>query len=329
MSYPDALHFLPAALSIPGLTFRLFQGDSDIPALEAVREAVQAVDGPLWLPGPDTYTDAVCDPTQDCLLAEVSGNVIGYTWLDWWEEGDGTRLYLLLGWIVPAWRRKGIGRGLLHWQEQRLLHIAQKHPAPGLHLFGANADESQIANRALLLSEGYSVAFTPVTMACQIPETLVPLEPMPDGLVLRPIAVEHLPIIYAANSEAFQESRVGYIQDSYETFLHDLHWPDVDTSLWLIAWDGNEIAGLVINFIDDAGGHTPWVAVRRPWRRRGLAKALMTRTIRLFQQKDVKLAKISTIAENAGKSVHLYESVGYRVVSRHPRYRKPMPIDNA
>jgi mycothiol synthase len=328
MSHTDAFLVLPDAPTIPGLTFHLFQGEADIPVLTAVREAVRVVDGNIWLPGPDTVSNPACDPAQDCLLVEVNGIGIGYSWLDWWEEVDGTRLYLLPGWIVPEWRRKGIGRALLHWQEQRLRLIAQTHPATGPFIFGANADESQPASRALLLSEGYSVAFTFVHMVCQLPDTPISLAPLPDGLVLRPAEAEHLQAIYAANEEAFQDSRAGHIRESYASFFQDLHWPEVDTSLWFIAWDGDEIAGLVINEIAGARGHTPWVAVRSPWRRCGLGKALMTRTIRRFQEQGVKQAGISTIAENPGRSVHLYESVGYRVVERQPRYRKPMFAGN-
>ncbi len=324
MSDTKAFLLLPDAPAIPGLTFRFFQGEADIPALEAVRQKVRAVDGDIWLPGPDTDADAVCNPMQDCLLAEVDGKVIGYTWLDWWKEVDGTRLYLLLGWIVPEWRRRGIGRTLLRWQEQRLRHIAKTHPITGPLLFGGNADETQPANRALLLSEGYQVAYTYVNMVCQLPHTPITLAPLPDGLVVRPVEIAHLPAIYAANKEAFQETRTGHLDESYENFLQGLHWPKIDTSLWFIAWDGDEVAGLVITLIDEAGGHTPLVAVRRSWRQRGLAKALMTRTLRSLQEQKVTQTELWTVAENRWKSVHLYESVGYRIVERQPRYRKPM-----
>src|ERR1700731_1947096 len=101
MSNTKASLELPDAPAILGLTFRLFQGEADFPALEAVRQQVRAIDGDIWLPGPDTDADAICDPAQDCLIAEVDGLVIGYTWLTWWKEVDGTRLYLLLGWIIP------------------------------------------------------------------------------------------------------------------------------------------------------------------------------------------------------------------------------------
>jgi mycothiol synthase len=325
MSYTHV--FLPDAPSIAELTFRLFQGETDMPALEAVREAVRAVDGDLWLPGPDTDPDAVCNPAQDCLLAEGDGEVIGYTWLTWWEEMDGTKLYLHLGWLVPQWRRKGIGRALLRWQEQRLRQIAQTQqaqPDTGKRFFGGNADDIQPANRALLLSEGYRVAFTYVQMVCQLPSTPVALAPLPAGMEVRPVEREQLPAMYAANHEAFSESHDS--NDTYEEWLSELGGQEPDTSLWVVIWDGDQIAGLVITTSDEEGAHTPWVAVRKSWRRRGLGKALMTRMLQKVQARGLAQAEIQTVAENPGKSVHLYESVGYQVMKRQPRYRKPMSV---
>jgi GNAT superfamily N-acetyltransferase len=161
MSNTHATLTLPDAPVIPGLVFRFFQGEVDFPAIEAVRKQVQAVDGDIWFPGPDTDPNDVCDPLHDCLIVEVDGQVVGYTWLTWWSE-PAIELFLHLGWLVPEWRRKGIGRALLRWQEQRLRQIAQSQSATKPCMFGGNADETQPGNRALLLSEGYTLAFTMV-----------------------------------------------------------------------------------------------------------------------------------------------------------------------
>jgi ribosomal protein S18 acetylase RimI-like enzyme len=327
MDQRNPFQHLPDAPAIPGLTFRLFQGEADILALKALRQEIEAIDGNTWFPGPDTVSAPTCNPLQDCLLAEVDHKLIGSTWLTWWTENGGTQLYLHLGWITPAWRRKGIGRAILRWQELRLREIAKTQQlAAGSRIFGANADEGQSDNRALLLSEGYQVAFTLVEMRCQIPEAPLQVTPLPDGLVIRPVEETQLPAIYAANDEAFQESQTGHIRHSYDDFLRDLHWPQADTSFWFIAWDGDQVAGLVISEIDDEGGHTLWVAVRRPWRQRGLAQALMTRSIQHFQERGVKQARLFTMMENRWRSVHLYESVGYQIVKRYPRYRKPIEL---
>src|ERR1019366_1872218 len=218
--------------------------------------------------------DDVCNPLHDCLIVEVDDQVIGSTWLTWWSE-PAVELFFHLGWLVPEWRRKGIGRALLRWQEQRLRQIVQAQPTTKPCVFGGNADETQPGNRALLLSEGYTLAFTIVRMTCQLPTEPIQLTPLPDGLEIRQVSRDQLPAIYAANVEAFSESHDSL--ETYETWLSELGGPDLDTSLWVVAWDGDQIAGHVISTSDEEGTHTPWVATRRPWRRRGLGKALMTR----------------------------------------------------
>ena len=320
MSQTKSYLTLPDAPAIPGLAFRLFQGEGDFPAIEAVRKNVQAVDGDTWLPGPDTDPDPVCSPLHDCLIVEVDGQVIGYTWLVWWSERK-VELFLPLGGLVPEWRRKGIGRALLRWQEQRLRQVAERLSPTNPCVFGGNADETQPGNRALLLSEGYTVAFTVVWMTCQLPTEPIQLAPLPDGLEIRAVSRDQLPAIYAANEDAFAESYDSL--ESYNTWLRKLGGPDLDISLWVVAWDGDQIAGYVISTSDEEGAHTPWVGVRRSWRRRGLGKALMTRMLHRCQERGIQQADLGATVENPGKAVHLYESVGYQVVERMPRYRKP------
>lgn len=328
MSDTYSFLILSGAPAIEGLTFRLYAGGKDIEGMKKVQEAVTAVEGEVWMPRPDTEPETALDPAQDILIAEINGDTIGYTWFEWWSEADGTRLYLHLGWIVPEWRRKGIGRAILRWEENRLRQIASGQPDSGPRFFGGNADENQPDDRALLLSEGYKVAFTVVYMTCQVPTTPVQLAPLPVGVEIRPVRKEHFSEIYEIVKESFAGSRTGYTQSTYEVFLTDLGGPETGTTFWLAAWDGDRIAGLVISSADGAEAKTPWVGVRPAYRQQGLGKALMTRTIRLFQERGIKRAELSTIAENPGQSVHLYESVGYGVTSRHPRYRKPLVLQD-
>jgi GNAT superfamily N-acetyltransferase len=52
--------------------------------------------------------------TPDMLIATIDNQVIGYAHVFWrWEEENNTFVFLPLGWILPQWRRKGIGTTLL------------------------------------------------------------------------------------------------------------------------------------------------------------------------------------------------------------------------
>ncbi|GER90365.1 putative acetyltransferase, GNAT [Dictyobacter vulcani] len=317
---------LPAAPQIPGLVFRLFRGEADYPAIDHIQQAVKQVDGDIWMKTRADFSARDCattNPFEDCLFVEINGEVIGYSWIDWWTESNGIQLYLLLGWILPEWRRKGIGRTLLHWQEQRARQIAATQAPSECRMFGANVDETQPAALAFFLGEDYRLAFTVVDLQRLLSEPLQ-LAPLPAGVELRPVTPEQYPAIYELNEATFRESNNGYTEQSYEEFLQDVIKPTTDTSLWCIAWEGEQVVGLVINEIVDGSGKTPWVAVRKDWRRRGLGRALMTHSLQRFQEREIQLASLTTILESISNAVGLYERVGYRIVKRMPRYRKPM-----
>jgi len=63
-----------------------------------------------------------------------------------------------------------------------------------------------------------------------------------------------------------------------------------DPSLWQVAWEGDQVAGGVLGYLDPAEneeearkrGYTECVWVWRPWRRRGLARALLVRSVAMF-----------------------------------------------
>ena len=95
--------------------------------------------------------------------------------------------------------------------------------------------------------------------------------------------------MWQADVEAFRDHWGGF-DDSEGSFERLLARPSTDLSLWLVAFDGDEVAGGVLNAIDVAenamlGQPIGWLAsvfTRRQWRRRGLASALIARSLQLL-----------------------------------------------
>jgi ribosomal protein S18 acetylase RimI-like enzyme len=108
--------------------------------------------------------------------------------------------------------------------------------------------------------------------------------------------------------------------------------PDFDPSLWRVAWQGDQVAGMVLSFIDKdeneiyghKRGYTENICVRRPWRRQGLAKALIALSLIALKERGMTEAGLGVDAENISGALHLYESMGYRVVKTSTIYRKPI-----
>src|SRR5206468_1875506 len=119
--------------------------------------------------------------------------------------------------------------------------------------------------------------------------------PVPEGLEIRDVLPEHLPAIWAADQEAFRD-HWGFspaTDADYHRFVND---PVTgDTSLWRVAWDGEEVAGQVRSFVNEDEnerfgrllGHTEFISVRRPWRRRGLARALIAASFPLLRARGM------------------------------------------
>jgi ribosomal protein S18 acetylase RimI-like enzyme len=65
--------------------------------------------------------------------------------------------------------------------------------------------------------------------------------------------------------------------------------------------------------------------VRRPWRKRGLGRALLVRSLALFRERGMTEVVLGVDTENPSGALHLYESTGFRQLRQHASYRKPLP----
>jgi GNAT superfamily N-acetyltransferase len=216
----------------------------------------------------------------------------------WWDEADGTRLYLLDDPADDQWARD---------------HAAA-NPPPGTAMLGANAFSP--SEEAAVRAAGFHLAFTRVQMSVDLVEPSLPK--LPQGFELRPASPADHRAVFDGNAEVFGTSSLGYIQDTFDEFEKEIAEDYPDYSLWTLAWAGDELAGWVISSPVD----TPWVGVRPQWRRRGLATALMRANHFQLWTYGVRTASLWTIEENPTGSVALYASLGYRIVTREPRYRK-------
>jgi ribosomal protein S18 acetylase RimI-like enzyme len=108
--------------------------------------------------------------------------------------------------------------------------------------------------------------------------------------------------------------------------------PDFDSSIWCVAWQGDQVAAMVISCIykglnetfERKRGFIDNICVRRPWRGQGLAKALIARNLIALMELGMTEAGLLVDAENKSGALHLYESMGFQVVKREVVYRKPL-----
>jgi mycothiol synthase len=104
--------------------------------------------------------------------------------------------------------------------------------------------------------------------------------------------------------------------------------------LWVVAWDGDLVAGVVQNWIwtaenaslGVARGWLEHISVRRPWRRRGLARAITATALRRLRDAGMDDAMLGVDSENANGALGLYEGLGFAIHSRSSAYRRPLVV---
>ena len=107
--------------------------------------------------------------------------------------------------------------------------------------------------------------------------------------------------------------------------------PTFDPTLWVVAYDGDEVAGGVINAIhpfenEALGINRGWlhsVFTRRAWRRRGLARALIARSLVLLKERGLDEGVLGVDADNPTGALGLYEKIGFVTFERSTAWRRP------
>lgn len=324
---------LSDAPALPGLTFRFFRDERDFAALVAVIEACQEHDkvDPLsseaGLPTVDelakSFSEAEnIDLATDMLLACMEEKVIGFQWVRWWQQADGTWVYYHRGRVVPEWRNRGIGTATLHWVEGRIQELVQAHGSQQQAVYRANTTSHEASYNQLLFENGYAPVHSFVEMGYD-PDKPLPDAVLPEGFRLEPARSDQFRAIWLANEEAFEEEwgHRRATDEDYVIFLGNIvSNPGFDPALWQIAWHGDEIAGVALCEITPRGvGEISELSVRAQWRHHGLGKALLVHALHALRDHGVEHIRIFTDAENARR---LYESVGFRVLTDYIRYQK-------
>ena len=119
--------------------------------------------------------------------------------------------------------------------------------------------------------------------------------------------------VHQALEEAFAEHfRFAPMRlDEWER--HQFAYTGLDTRLWLVAWDGAEVAGTCLAFDNPDRGYVDDLAVRKPWRGRGLGLALLLESFARLEARGQTEVVLGVDSENATGALALYQRAGMRV----------------
>jgi mycothiol synthase len=337
-----------AALDLPGLPAgvraRPLDPASDFPALAAFMADVNIADGHPEVHTPeevaiDWRRTTGFDPTRDALVLEDAAGFVAHLNVDA-QVRDGKVVHWIEGWVRQDRRREGIGRALLRWAERHEADRVRRgeSPEPGVPQFiGFGVLESNPAAMAFAAGSGYAPIRYGFEMRRPLDQPIPDLE-LPPGIELRPVREADHRKIWDADTEAFRDHWEARVRDEGDFEARYAH-PDLDTSLWRVAWDGDEVVGAVMNENFPAenarnGRLVGWlehVSVRKAWRGRGVAKALITASMRALRDRGMAYAALGVDAGNPTGALALYEALGFRPYEKWITHRKALatatPLD--
>jgi ribosomal protein S18 acetylase RimI-like enzyme len=256
-------------------------------------------------------------PADDVFVALDDGQIVGYA--DANLPADEAGVVHLDVRVSPG--RKDAAELLLRAVERRAGELG----GPETRL-RASALERDEAYRGCLSRRSFEIVRSSFTMEIDLARPTD--EPVwPDGLRSRPFEREEARAVYDAYVEAFAE-HWGFVAESFADWCTWNVGASDDTSLWRVVEDRGEIAGLCMSKPsrgpDETLGWLSVLAVRGPWRRRGLARALLLESFGLFRSIGRRRAGLGVDGDNTTGALALYLGAGMKVTSRWDAWERAL-----
>lgn len=321
---------------VPGLLLRPVRWPEEASTLNDINNAGRIATGNLEVLSVEgilnDYAHLVhCDLATDLRVVEHDGRPVAYVRVEWRDEMRGGRCHgqvLATRPDAPA----GTFDAILDWAEARSRAVAATLPSDRPATLGAFLNEETPGHRAVLASRGYGAVRFFFGM---VRPTLddVPEVPLPPGVEVRTVRPEHMRAIFEAEVAAFSGHWGAGVDDGGEArWLAFRDEPLNDLSLWQVAWAGDSVVGMVRSYINPGdleilGVRRGWcenISTHADWRGRGIAKALIARSLVALRARGLTEAALGVDAENETGALRFYRSMGFAERTRETDFRRPL-----
>jgi len=219
--------------------------------------------------------------------------------------------------VHPDFHGRGIATALLTRAESRAREVGTRSLKAGT--FAENA-------AALRLFEhlGYREARRYYQMRIDLDCAPEPPE-WPEGIVPATFRPEDARAFHETLQEVFAEEWGFHVLSFEEWKRKRLNAPETDVSLWFIARDGKDIAGVArCDPKGDGGGSVGALGVRKAWRKRGVGLALLRHAFVEFHRRGEPHVVLGVDAQNPSGAIRLYERAGMRVMKEDIVFEKEL-----
>lgn len=247
-------------------------------------------------------TSEEIDPNEDIRLAEAGGELVGYA--DVWPHPHPTH------WVdirVAPEADVELARKLLNWSLGRVREREGDHVIAGVW-----AAETRL--KGVLKDASFERTRGSYRMRIEFDGELEEPRP-PEGVRIRSMTPDDIAVAHATHQETF-EDMWGFFPTPLEEWQHWFLGDDHDWSLFFLAEADGEAAGVALcrrKPTEPDIGAVRIVGVRRPWRRKGVGRALMLHAFHEFRRRGMRGASLGVDAESLTGAQRLYASVGMHV----------------
>jgi mycothiol synthase len=302
-------------------------GDADPIRAIANAGAREVLGVPAWPPDwPQSYWTAPAATAADFVVVEApDGTIAGYGGVDAVHPyvsvfGDGV--------TAPAHRGRGIGTALVRGNEERARRYLPLAPRGARVALLSGVLAADAGATALLTANGYVEARRHLRMIATFDDA--PEAPrLPPDVVLaafRPGRDERP--VHEVFLAAFAD-HWGDEQESFEEWSHGTYEAaDFDPGLWLLAWDGDDLAGFVgcrERSAEDPGrGHVRVLGVQPAHRRRGLGEALLRAAFGELHRRGRTGVDLGVDSQSLTGADRLYRRVGMHGEPRFAHWEREL-----
>ncbi len=275
------------------------------------------------------------NPAAANTLLGVDGDGVARAYGRITKNRDGDKA-VGFGCVDPGWQGQGIGTGLLGWMEKRTrerfaedAEPGEPEPAPRLRLY---MEQQHTHQAALLEGSGYRIVRYYNEMHRPLDDGL-PEAALDDGLDLVAFGPELHEPVRLAHNDAFRDHWGSEPRDG-EGWGFVVNDPQArpDLSAVVLERSSGKVAGyqLASHDADSAAtrgfreGYTDLLGVRREFRGRGIAQALLADAMRRFAAAGMDKASLDVDSENPTGALALYTKMGYVAVNRSMAWDKEL-----
>jgi mycothiol synthase len=275
------------------------------------------------------WSDPSIDLAADTRVAQTpDGTTVGC--IEVWNTPPYTLCWIWAR-VHPEFRGQGIGTALMDWAENRARVALDRAPEGTRIVLEAGTTSTHSPTIELFDDRGFVAARHSLSMERDL-DGLLPQPIWPAGITVCTMRPGDELAVYRAENEAFRD-HWGHVDapeaEGYPIWRHRaLEDPAHDPSLWFLAMDGDEIAGIALcdafQIGDPDMGWVNTLGVRRPWRRQGVAEALLYHSFAELRRRGRTRVGLGVDAGSLTGATRLYEKVGMRAIRDFIIFRKEL-----